>query len=210
MKHAIIVTAYMDSKIKLEETINSEDLVISLDGGYDICLQENIKPDLLLGDFDSIKSEIPNNVAVLTFPPEKDYTDLELALKKSIEDNVTDVTIIGGIGGRLDHTVANIQLLTHYSDYFNSIILKDGRNKCFVMKSYIKKTISIPPESDSYISIFSLSDKCTGLSIKNTKYQLENHTLERTVPLGVSNEFTKKDAVISLDNGTLLIVISKK
>lgn len=211
MNNIVIITSYLDANMSLLPITDQADFIICLDGGWDIASKENILPDLVMGDMDSLNGEIPENVPTERFKPEKDYTDLELALMKSIELNGLNITIIGGIGGRLDHTIANIQLLSQYTNDFDSLTMLDGRNKCFVMNEKQNNSMILKAEEDSYFSVFSLSDECTGLTIKNAKYPLADYTLPRTGSLCVSNEFTnEKDAVLSIENGTLLVVISKK
>lgn len=209
MNKAVIITSYIDNPIDIKERLNSEDYVICTDGGYDIAMEQGVCPDLLLGDFDSIKCQIPENVEIKRFRPEKDYTDLDLAMKTAVESGFSELEILGGMGGRLDHTVANIQLLSHYNDYFDSLVMLDGKNKCFIISSKKVSNFVIKKEDNSYFSLFSLSEKCTGISIKGAKYPLYNHTLTRTFPLGVSNEFIEKSTAISIKDGTLLVVISK-
>ena len=118
--------------------------------------------------------------------------------------------IWGGIGGRLDHTVANLQLLSCYAEQFSSLSMHDGQNRCFVLNAKgTQKSITIPQEKDCYLSLFSLSENVQGLTAKGVKYPLQNHTLTRTFPLGVSNEFKQKEAFLSLEKGSLLIVLAK-
>lgn len=205
MSNLVIITAFLESKSILSGLIKSDDYVICIDGGYDIAKRNHISPDLLMGDFDSIISTLPDDVPIMRFPPEKDYTDLELALKKAVELKAENVTIIGGIGGRLDHTIANIQLLSSYNDCFKSLVMLDGRNKCFIASRHMV----IPAEENSYISLFSLSEKCEGVSASGVKYPLKNHTLTRDFPLGVSNEFKEKSAILSVEDGTLLVIVSQ-
>lgn len=210
MKKTVIITSYIENSLNLGEFIDSDDFVICTDGGYDIASRSGIIPDLIMGDFDSVTSPLPDNIRAIEFNPEKDFTDLDLALKFSAENDFNDVIIAGGIGGRLDHTVANLQLLSNYCCSFSSLIMLDGRNKCFVVDSRKRSTIVIPAEEDSYLSFFSLSEKCTGVTLRGVKYTLDRYTLTQDFPLGVSNEFIKKEAVVSIENGTLLVVISKK
>ncbi len=210
MNNLVIITSFLESNLDLNAIIDHSDYTICIDGGYDIAYKYDITPDLLMGDFDSIDSPLPENVPTEHFPPEKDYTDLELALKKAVELKATNVTIIGGIGGRLDHTFANIQLLSSYTDNFSCLEMHDGNNKCFVLNSTQAQGIKIFSEEDSYISLFSLSAKCTGVSFQGVKYPLDDATLTREFPLGVSNEFKNKEAALSIKDGTLLVIISKK
>jgi len=210
MKRAVIITSYLNYNINFGETLNSEDYVICTDGGYDIALEHGINVDLLLGDFDSIKNSLPKNVKIEKFKPEKDFTDLDLALKSAVESGYDEVIIIGGIGGRLDHTVANLQLLSHYNDYFDRLSMLDGKNKCFILDAGKCHELTLPQKADSYFSVFSLSEQCTGVTITGAKYNVTDHTFTRSFPLGVSNEFQEKSTAISIKDGTLLIVISAK
>ncbi len=209
MCKAVIITSYIEDFIDIKESLSSEDYVICTDGGYDIALSQGVAPDMLLGDFDSIKCDLPQNIEIKRFEPEKDYTDLDLAMKTAMELGFCELEIFGGIGGRLDHTIANIQLLSHYDGCFEKLTMRDGRNKCFIIGSKKVSNFVIEKEEDSYFSVFSLSEKSTGVSIRDAKYTLTDHTLTRDFPLGVSNEFTEKNTVISIKDGTLLIVISK-
>lgn len=210
MKKAVIITSYFENFLNIKSHLNSEDYVICTDGGYDIAAAQNIEPDLLLGDFDSITAEPPKDLKIKRFRPEKDFTDLELAIKCALETGASEVDILGGIGGRLDHTIANLQLLSHYSDSFEKLVMFDAKNECFVMNEKQKKGITIPARQECYLSLFSLSEQCSGVTIQGVKYPLTNHTLTRNFPLGVSNEFKEKEAVLSIKDGTLLVVISKK
>lgn len=211
MNKIVIITSYLDIHFAFENSINSNDYVICTDGGYDIACRHKLVPDLLMGDFDSIESSIPENIPLERFKPEKDFTDLELAVRKAAELSASEVCIIGGIGGRLDHTVANIQILSQYSEFFERLYIMDGKNLCFVINGSENNEITIPRRENAYISLFSLSETCEDVSIHNVKYELDGYTMSRNIPLGVSNEFNlKKDAVISVKCGTLLVIISDK
>lgn len=210
VKKIIIITSYIEKKFDMKASISSEDLIICADGGYDIAASEGIRPHLVIGDLDSIKSSIPDDIKINRFNPEKDFTDLELALKTAAETDCRAVEIWGGMGGRLDHTIANIQLLSKYTASFDSLVMKDGQSLCFAVCGRNDLSVEIPASKNCYLSLFSLTEKCCGVCIDGVKYPLSDHTLVNTFPLGVSNEFTKEKAVLSLKNGTLLIVISEK
>lgn len=122
---AVIITSYLEHPLPLPALLQPEDFIVCLDGGYDIALEYGLQPDLLLGDFDSIR--LPADTAgraplfadagfeVRRYPSEKDYTDLELAFRVLDPRKTPDLLVIGGLGGRLDQTLVNIQLLQEYT-----------------------------------------------------------------------------------------------
>ena len=206
---AIIITSYLENDFNMKNAVTDGDYVICTDGGYDIALEEGITPNILIGDLDSINSKIPEHLPVLRFNPVKDYTDLQLSLDHAVSKGADTVEIWGGIGGRLDQTVANLQLLSRYSKEFSSLLLRDGANEAKVLSP--DRETYITPREGWYFSLFSLSGESTGVTIRNAAYELEGSTLTSDFPLGVSNEFTKnKNAVISYESGTLLLILSRK
>lgn len=208
-KRTIILTSYMDFPMDLRDEYKTDDLLICTDGGYDIALEYGLKPAILMGDFDSITTDIPNDIPIIRFDPVKDYTDLQLALDKALEISSQNVEIWGGLGGRFDQTIANIQLLMKYTDKFHSLSIRDGANKAFILPCKPDFTHVIPAMDNWYLSIFSMSEICENVSIHGTKYELDGYTLKRSFPLGVSNEFQSKNATISYDSGIMLVVLSK-
>lgn len=208
MNKTIIITSYMENSVYFDFNLSPDDYVICTDGGYDIALQHGIKPDLLLGDFDSINAPLPGDVKTLKFNPEKDFTDLDLALKYASELPNNIVEIWGGIGGRFDHTIANVQLISSYCNNFKKLTVMDGKNKYFCINSAAETEVNIQAEQDTYLSLFSLSETVV-VSASGVKYPLNKHTLKRIFPLGVSNEFTSETATLRIEKGTLLIVLSK-
>ena len=117
MPRAVIITSWIEYDPDLCSLLREDDYIVCLDRGYEIAASLGITPDLILGDFDSAQAAPPENIGVpvLRYPPEKDYTDLELALRVLDPKDWPDLLIIGGLGGRLDHTVANIQMLAGYT-----------------------------------------------------------------------------------------------
>lgn len=183
----------------ISEKVNAGDLVIAADGGFASAEKCGLVPDYIIGDFDSSAKPLKaKNITVL--PAEKDTTDMLEAIKIGAEKGCTIFHIYGGTGGRLDHTIANIQLLKYFSGarlYFYG----NG----FVLTAVTNGKISLPQKNGGYVSVFSLSDISEGVSLKNLKYELENYTLKSNFPLGVSNEFIGRTAEISVKNGTVLI-----
>ena len=123
------------------------------------------------------------------------------AINNGVEKGFSDFAVYGGTGGRLDHTIANIQLLKFFSEKGISLrIYGDG----FAITAVTDGEISVSGDEGDYLSVFSLSDSSV-VSLRNLKYELQDYTLTSAFPLGVSNEFTDKTAVISVKGGTLAV-----
>ena len=187
-------------------SVSQDAFVIAADGGYTHLRNMGINPDLILGDFDSIKEELPSDCEIITVPSEKDDTDMMLAVKKAIERGCREITICGALGGRLDHTIANLQTLEYIFDHGgngrifseDNIIFFQGKGK----KSY-------PKMNGFYFSVFAVTENIT-LTLSGTKYNITEHILKRKFPLGVSNEIFEKEAVCDVKSGKLLVIYSKK
>ena len=224
MSRAVIIASFLDYPLQIADFINEDDYIVCLDGGYDIALKQGIKPQLLLGDFDSLKTELPKDsgIEIMQYPPEKDYTDLELAFRILDPEKYDELLVIGGLGGRLDQTITNVQMLDTYtagakaadpvimSHQFRQIKIMDGRNLCFLIRGGNDANWVIPAVKDCFLSLFSISDECKGLCISGVKYPLENATLKKGISLGVSNEFRADSAQLSLESGTMLVVLAAR
>ena len=207
-KRAAIITSYIDTPFPMKDDAESMDIIICTDGGYDLASEQKIRPNFLLGDLDSITSPIPEDIPVIRFNPEKDYTDLQLAIEMALEIGASDIEIWGGIGGRLDHTIANIQLLSNFSEKCQRLILRDGANEAMILSA--GTVHKIEARDGWYFSLFSLSDTCQDLKIEGAKYNVDNFTLTRNYPIAVSNEFASDMVSITVTGGTLLLVLASK
>ncbi len=206
MKKCLIITSYIEGE--LSELIHGEtfDCILCADGGYDYAKKSCITPDFLIGDFDSLKSNIPSDIRTITFPSEKDDTDTGLCLKTALQMGCRDILIAGGLGGRFDHSMANIQLMLGAADKTDRIALKDRRNYCTVLRN---GELRLPKKEGEYLSVFSLTKESRGVSLSGVKYPLSDYTLTSTFPLGVSNEYKEDFAYIHVKDGVLLIVLSR-
>lgn len=187
-------------------SLMDEDLVIAADGGYDHLLQIGLRADIALGDFDSVQSlEIWEDTICekYTYPPEKDDTDMMLAIKLGLSKGYHMFEIYGGLGGRLDHSIANIQALSYLAAEGAQGVLHHDQYELTVIQN---SGFTIPKDFSGYVSIFSLSDKSQNVTIKGLKYEIEGSTLTNRFPLGISNESIGKKGSISVENGTLLIL----
>lgn len=178
-----------------------DDFIIAADGGYKYLSKIGIKPDLLVGDFDSLEY-IPENVKIYRFPAEKDDTDMGLAIQKGIELGFSEFSLYAGSGTRNDHFFANLQLLNRFCEKGCTIKMVCPECNIYALKD---GDIVLSRTKGTVFSVFSLSDNCRGVSIKNAKYEIENESLSSRFPLGVSNEFTGGNTEISVKDGVILI-----
>ena len=178
------------------------DLIIAADGGYSTLKKLNIKPDLVVGDFDSL-GEAPENENVIKHPVKKDDTDTLLAVKIGLEKGYKSFVIFGAIGGRLDHTIATIQTATFVAENGGIAYIYDGNHTVTAIKN---STINFKDNAKGYISIFALSGVAKGVSIKGLLYELNDAEITPYFPVGVSNEFIGKESRISVTDGILTII----
>lgn len=179
------------------------DINVAVDGGLILCERLGITPDCIIGDFDSL-GRAPQNAIVL--PREKDDTDTLAACKRYLSAGVKRFYLLGAVGGRDEHTFANIQLLKFLADRgAQGFMFAD--NRAFTAVKDCEVTFS--EEYTGYISVFSLSDESC-VTIKGLKYELDGAKLSSSYPLGVSNEFTGRSSKIRVMDGTLLLIFDRK
>ena len=177
------------------------DFIIAADKGCEILREYNIIPDITVGDFDS-SSFVPENALVL--PVEKDITDTHAAVNIALEKGYEEICIFGGMGGRIDHTFANYTLIAHLAQKGKKAYLY-GEN--YTVTAINNGAIRIKGKKGKTVSVFSFSEKCTGVTLEGLHYSLTDEELSNSFALGVSNSFACEEAVISVKKGTLLIMI---
>ena len=180
------------------------DFVIAADGGLAHLQRIGATADLALGDFDSL-GHVPKGENVLTYPPEKDDTDMMLAVKEGLRRGYGRFALLGGLGGRLGHTLANVQALMYLAKHGARGLLIGERE---TVTAVTDGEIRFSSAHAGYISIFCLDAPAKGVTLRGLKYPLEDAVLTSSVALGVSNEFTGAEAVVSVSSGTLVIVWS--
>lgn len=181
------------------------DLVIAVDAGYEALAAIGAKPDLLVGDFDSLAVR-PSDVPVRVFPAEKDDTDTGLALSEGWVRGYRDFALYGADGGRVDHYLANIALLGGLS--------RRGANArliglTFDVYALTDGTLALPVrELGTVVSVFCHGERAEGVTLAGLKYPLHLATLTCDHPLGVSNEFAQQAASVTVEKGTLLVLVA--
>lgn len=179
-----------------------DDLVIAADGGLSYLKEFGIAPDVVIGDFDSL-GYVPKGKNVIKLNTRKDDTDMLSAAKHGLSEGYGEIHIYCGTGGRIDHTVANIQLLTYLANNGAQGYLYDRDSVLTVIRN---GEISFGEDMSGYVSVFSVSDVSREVYMENLKYELSNAVLTSDFPIGTSNEFIGKSGKIRVGDGTLLIV----
>ena len=195
-------------------TIKNTDMVMALDGGLVFCVKNGIELDYIMGDFDSLPEErmglldeYPRE-KIIRLPKEKDDTDMLAAIKFAADKGIREFVICGGLGGRLSHTLANIQCLMYLKEQGMQGVLLGGDTEVFLLQN---ERYVFTGRENGYVSIFSYLEQAKGITLKNLKYELENGVLTDAFPIGVSNEFIKgKHAEIHVEEGTVIVVCESK
>lgn len=198
----IIVGAGDIGETKL--VIPNEAFVIAADAGLKYLNEAGIAPDLIVGDFDSLGA-VPFGENVVAHKPEKDDTDMFLAVREALARNAETIIIYCGMGGRPDHEYANIQTLAYIANKGARGYLVGRGSICTVIKN---GSLAFDSNTKGLISVFCVGDKAVGVDLVGLKYPLINHTLTCDYPLGVSNEFTGMPSSVSVREGQLLIMQS--
>lgn len=185
---------------------DKDTFVICADGGYDNAVKFGIVPDIAMGDFDTINSGKIKNCDVRIYPPEKDDTDTMIAVKTALEMGYDEIIITGALGGRLDHTIANIQTLMYITEHNAHGTIIGDSDIAAIQKNSECKYDKINGYTFSMFSMISRSD---GITTSGLKYNLKNGFLENSFPLGVSNEIIGESCNVEVKNGILLIIFSK-
>ena len=184
---------------------SENDFVIAADGGLKPLMELGVKPHLLLGDLDSLGAyPLPEDVPLEQFPVEKDDTDTGIALAQGYALGYRSFVLYGCSGGRADHLLANFQCMGRYARMGVQIKLVAADYDAYALSN---GSLTLPHRpSGTTVSIFCHGSQAAGVSIKGLKYPLDRYTLTCDHPLGVSNEHTNQPAVISVEDGTLLIL----
>lgn len=187
------------------------DLLIAVDRGMDYFERNQKKADLLIGDLDSVSKWTLKNLSDkterMTFPAQKDDTDLSLSIQEAIRRGASEIFILGATGGRFDHSVAGIQAMSSALKAKIPCFLLDEQNRIRLISE--KLSIRKDEQYGTYVSVLAFTTKVTGVSLKGFFYPVKDACFSVTYPLGVSNEIVDDLAEIDLKEGILLIVESK-
>lgn len=179
-----------------------EDWILAADGGFASLRAHGYLPHLLVGDFDSLCA-IPEGVEILRLPVEKDDTDTLACAKIALERGFRLLRIFGGTGGgRIDHTLANLQTLAYVARHGGMAYLHDGDA---VLTALLNGSLGFPAGSEGTFSAFAHGGEARGVTLEGFQYLLADAVLSPDFPLGVSNSFAGEPAQVRVRDGMLIL-----
>lgn len=204
-----------------EYTASQEyDTVVCVDSGLNTAYRLGMPVHYFMGDFDSVSPEIlkayregkvegSEHCEWVRYPKEKDYVDTQLVLEWILEKGADEITFLGATGGRLDHFLANINILMLALKQKVPAYIVDSRNRIRLTDS--KLSIERQDMYGKYLSLLPLTSTVTGVTLRGLKYLIEDYTLEVGIARAISNEMdeTSDKAEILLRTGVLIVVESK-
>ncbi|HRN69950.1 MAG TPA: thiamine diphosphokinase [Candidatus Woesebacteria bacterium] len=208
-KALILINGNLSTVPNLKTLLKTNDLLICADGGAEYAYQQELIPNVIIGDLDSINNNIKlfykkKKVLWLQFPQEKDLTDTELAIQYALQEKVDEIILCGLLGDRVDHILATIFNLSKIAQKVPCIIMEGNSNLHFVSSS-----ISIQGSKGDEISLIPLNEDCIGVATQGLYYPLKQETLPYGSTRGISNVFIKKNCTITVQKGILLIIHKK-
>lgn len=194
----------------LKSLADTSDYILCADGGLRHAKHIGVIPNSVIGDFDSINKESmdfihQNKIPMEKFPAEKDETDTELALRVILELGYKDVTIVGGTGSRLDHTLANIFLLRKLLSYNAAGRIMNNNNTVYL----VNKELVLEKREGYFISILPINSDGVKVTLEGFYYPLKDQRIDFGSTLGVSNVITKESGIISVLQGEAIVIEAK-
>lgn len=217
MYHKIVIVSggsITDDFAKLWITQYQPDYIIAADSGMEFLQRVELMPDMIVGDFDSVRPETlayfkeKQGIIRKQLNPVKDDTDTEFAIREAIKLGAEKITILGGTGTRLDHVFGNAALLGIGLKENADIQLVDAHNRIRMIDKSIK--LIKTEQFGSFVSLLPYAGEVKGVTLKGFKYPLEKHTMGSFSSLGISNEIVEEEAEILFEEGILLLIESRE
>lgn len=191
----------------IKQTVQDSDFVICADGGYAFAKLAGIKPDMIVGDFDSLKENITSDCEVMSLNPHKDDTDTFHSIDLAFERGFSEFLLLGALGGRTDHSFANICALEYISELGGRGVLLSEKERIeflsageYCFDGFCGKTFSLFP--------FGCDSVC--VSYNGAEYPLDRYRVKSSVPLGISNVFVSDKSKIKIYDGNAILIINLK
>ena len=206
MGKCVIIAPLYDGEEKEWLRAAPGDLTLCADGGYDAAVRHGIRPDMVIGDFDSMPLSHVQDCRTMLLPVRKDDTDMAVCLREARERGYRTFRIAGCLGGRLDHTIANLQCLYDCALRGEEAWMADRWNRVTILLPGAYTLDALPGRK---LSLFAYTPEVTGVTLQGASWPLSGATLTSRVPLGVSNEATDPHPFLSFDTGAIILCWSR-
>ncbi len=201
----VIIAGSPDADISfIKSAVQPGDRVICADRGYQYAKAAGIKPDLIVGDFDSFTGELPEGIKTVRLNVRKDDTDTFVCARYAVNSGYREIDVLGAIGGRLDHSYANLCLLEYLSGSGVRACLASEKEKIFLLK---KGAYIFDGYGGKTFSLFPFGCSCALASVHNAEYPVTDFKFESKNSTGLSNVFYD-GCKITVSSGKLLLMIN--
>lgn len=215
MRGLIITGGQLDDSLTCDAIKNGGyEIIIAADSGMEMLFCHHLTPDIIVGDFDSVKTEVlsyfrkQEQIEFCQLNPEKDDTDTEYAVRYAISLGVTSLTILGATGSRLDHVLANVNLLGIGLENDVAMEILDTTNRIRMINKPM--TLLKKEQYGKYVSLLPYCGSVHNLTLTGFKYNLSDFEMQGFNSLGVSNEIVEQEATISFTDGLLLVIEARE
>lgn len=204
-KCVIVGGVKINNTDQIKKYIDETDFVIACDSGIESCKDIGMTPNLIVGDFDSHKKP-DTDIEIITLPTAKDDTDTMFATKEAVKRGFSEVVLLGVVGDRIDHTLANVYILSYLQDEgVNGMIVDDFSEMLIISEN--GQNISRISDNYKFFSLLCLEGKVEGVTIKNAKFPLENGIITPNHQYATSNEVLPgEEAEVCIEKGSALLV----
>lgn len=200
----VIISGSPDTNVEeIKSLCTSDDFIVCADSGYSFAKKAGLTPNLIIGDFDSLKEELPQNTEVVKLNTHKDDTDTEHCVMECIRRGYKDFLLLGSIGGRTDHTFANIATLAFLSEYNYKGIARNNGEEIRILK---EGSYEMNNKKGLIFSVFPYGCESVNVTYKGAEYMLNNKTLTYNVSRGISNVFVDDEAEITINRGRAILL----
>ena len=200
----VIISGSPDTNVEeIKSLCASDDFIVCADSGYSFAKKAGLTPNLIIGDFDSLKEELPQNTEVVKLNTHKDDTDTEHCVMECIRRGYKDFLLLGSIGGRTDHTFANIATLAFLSEYNYNGIARNNGEEIRILK---EGSYEMNNKKGLIFSVFPYGCESVNVTYKGAEYMLNNKTLTYNVSRGISNVFVDDEAEITINRGRAILL----
>lgn len=200
----VIISGSPDTSVEEIKTLcTDDDFIVCADSGYTFARKAGLNPDLIIGDFDSLEEELPTDTEVVKLNTVKDDTDTEHCVMECIRRGYKDFLLLGSVGGRTDHTFANIAILSFLSEYNYHGVARNNGEEIQILK---EGTYNMDGKKGLTFSVFPYGCESVNVTYKGAKYPLDSYTLTYNVSRGISNVFSDDKAEITVNRGRAILL----